>query len=106
MTLPELIQYFRNDGDYTSFCKMQRLDKDAEAIEIYAAQPFGLNSKLEFLAIEETAGRTPYSYNGNEVHSLFDFYYFINAVNEAFRDETKSDIDIALRLLDYAERDA
>ena len=107
MTLPELINYFRTDCSYDNFCKTQNLDCDAEVIEIYAQKPFGLNSKLEFFTIGETAGKIQYSYNGSEFYNLFDFIYFLNVIKEAemSQNESITDIDLALRLLDYAESD-
>ncbi|WP_116789414.1 hypothetical protein [Flavobacterium psychrotrophum] len=109
MTFPELINYFREeDGTYESFCKMQRLDGDAESVEIYMPKPFGLNSKLEFFKTDETGGKPQYSYNGSAFYNLFNFYYFLNALKESERDDNKvvSDIDLTLRLLDYAERNS
>lgn len=108
MTLPELIEYFKEDGNtYQSFCRWQNLDSDAEAIELFMQKPFGLNNKVEFFRVEETAGRTQYSYNGSEFYNLFDFYYFLNAVKESERPENSylTDIDLALKLIDYAEKD-
>ncbi|KOS06068.1 hypothetical protein AM493_08470 [Flavobacterium akiainvivens] len=104
MTLPELINYFWIGNTYEDFCKPRGLNCDAYAIEIFAQKPFGLNSKLEFFKEEETAGKTQYSYNGSEFYSLFNFYYFLNAVREGEKNETLTDIDLALRLLDFAER--
>ena len=104
MTLPELINYFKEGGSNDDFSKMQRLDNDAEAVEIYMPKPFVLNSKLEFFKTEETGGKTAYYYNGSEFYSFFNFYYFLNAVKEAQRNENHTEIDIALRLLDTAER--
>jgi hypothetical protein len=106
MTLPELINYFSTGGSYDEFSKMQRLDSDAEAVEIYMPKPFGLNSKLEFFKTEETGGKTEYYYNGSEFYSFFNFYYFLNAIKEAQRNQNQSmtDIDIALRLLDNVEK--
>jgi hypothetical protein len=105
MTLPELINYFREDGStYEGFCKMQRLDADIESVEMYMPKPFGLNGKLEFFKVEETAGKSPYEYNGSEFYNMFDFYYFMNIIKDP-RNENMADIDLALRLIDYAERD-
>lgn len=108
MTLPELITYFKSDDNtYETFCKMQRLDCDADAVEIYMPKPFGLNGKLEFFTADETAGKAAYSYNGSEFYSLFNFYYFLNAVKDSERPENKSltEIDLALRLLGNAGRE-
>jgi hypothetical protein len=104
MTLPELINYFWTGNSYEDFCKTKNLNCDADAVEIFAQKPFGLNSKLEFIKEEETAGKTQYTYNGSEVYSLFNFYYFLNAVREGESIDNLTDIDLALRLLDIAER--
>ncbi len=106
MTLPELINYFWIGNSYEDFCKPRGLNCDADAVEIFAQKPFGLNSKLEFFKEEETAGKTQYNYNGSEFYSLFNFYYFLNAVREGEKNDTLTDIDLALRLLDLAERNA
>jgi len=106
MTLPDLINHFMEGGSYESFCKTARLDSDAEALTIYMPRPFGLNSKLEFFTLNETAGKSPFDYNGSEFYNLFDFYYFLNVVKEAQRNPLITDVDLALKLLDQAERDA
>lgn len=106
MTLPELINYFWMGNTYEDFCKIQGIKSEAEAIEIFAQKPFGLNSKLEFFKGDETAGKMQYSYNGAEFYSLFNFYYFLNAVREGEKNETQTDINLALRLLDFAERNS
>jgi len=107
MSLPELIQYFRNGGTYDGFCKLHRIDSDEDVTEIYMQKPYGLNNKLEFFKVDETAGKKQYSYNGSDFYYLFDFYYFLSAVKEADRPQSASitDIDLALRLLDNAEKD-
>ena len=107
MTLPELITYFKSDDNiYEDFRKLQNLDTDAEAVEIYMPKPFGLNGKLEFFTADETAGKAQYSYNGSEFYSLFNFYYFLNVIKDSERPENKylTDIDLALRLIDNAEK--
>lgn len=106
MTLPELINYFWMGNTYEDFCKTTGIKSEAEAIEIFAQKPFGLNSKLEFFKEDAIAGKTEYSYNGADFYSLFNFYYFLNAVQEGEKNETLTDIDLSLRLLDFAERNA
>lgn len=101
MTLPEIITYFNTGGSYEGFAKSQGLQGDADAIELFAQKPFGLNSKIEFFSAEATAGQSEYSYNGSEFYSLFELTYLLNAIKEAERKDTP-DIDLALRLLDYA----
>lgn len=104
MTLPELIHYFTEGNTYEDFCKAQGLNKFAE-VEIYMQKPFGINGKVEFFKIEETAGRVEYTYNGSEFYVLCGFPYFLNAVKAADSgDDFVNEIDLALRLIDYAER--
>jgi len=106
MTLIDLINHFKEGGSYEAFCNIQRLNSNMEDLEIYMPKPFGLNSKLEFFKVDVTAGKSPYDYNGAEFYKLFDFFYFLNLVKQAHLNESMTEIDLALRLLDYAERDA
>jgi hypothetical protein len=106
MTLTDLINHFKEGGSYEAFCNMQRLNIDADTLEIYMPKPFGLNSKLEFFKGDVTAGKSPYDYNGAEFYKLFDFFYFLNIIKRTPLNESMTDIDLALRLLDYAEKDA
>ncbi len=104
MTLPELIHYFTEGNTYDDFCKAQGINRFAE-VEIYMQKPFGINGKVEFFKIEETAGRVEHYYNGSEFYVLFGFQYFLNAVKEADQgDDFVNEIDLALKLIDYAER--
>ena len=104
MTLPELIHYFTEGNTYDDFCKAQGINRFAE-VEIYMQKPFGINGKVEFFKIEETAGRVEHYYNGSEFHVLFGFQYFLNAVKEVDKgDDFVNEIDLALKLIDYAER--
>lgn len=104
MTLPELIHYFTEGNTYEDFCKAQGLNKYAE-IEIYMQRPFGINGKVEFFKIEETAGKVQHYYNGSEFYNLFDFSFFLNAVKEADScDDFVNEIELSLKLIDHAER--
>ncbi|MFP5438752.1 MAG: hypothetical protein ACLGH8_13280 [Bacteroidia bacterium] len=104
MTLPELIHYFTEGNTYEDFCKAQGLNKYAE-IEIYMQRPFGINGKVEFFKIEETAGKVQHYYNGSEFYNLFDFSFFLNAVKEADSgDDFVNEIELSLKLIYHAER--
>jgi len=105
MTLIDLINHFKEGGSYEAFCNIQRINSDMEALEIYMPKPFGLNSKLEFFKADATGGKSPYDYNGTEFYKLFDFFYFLNITKQAFRNQSITDIDLALRLLDQAEKE-
>ncbi|TRW24685.1 hypothetical protein FMM05_09245 [Flavobacterium zepuense] len=106
MTLIDLIDHFKEGGSYEAFCNIQRINSDMEALEIYMPKPFGLNSKLEFFKTDVTAGKSPFNYNGAEFYKLFDFFYFLNITKRTLLNESMTDIDLALRLLDYAEKGA
>ena len=106
MTLTDLINHFNEGGSYEAFCNTQRLNSDAESLEIYMPKPFGLNSKLEFFKGDITGGKSPYDYNGAEFYKLFDFSYFLNAIKKMNLNKSVTDIDLALQLLDYAEKEA
>ena len=106
MTLPELIHYFTEGNTYEDFCKAQGINRFAE-VEIYMQKPFGINGKVELFKMEETSGKALYNYNGADFYNLFGVNYFMNAVKEADKgDDFVNEIDLALKLIDYAERNS
>jgi len=108
MKLIELINFFRQGGSYESFCESQSLNKEAEVIEIYMKKPFHINNKLFFFEIEDTQGQVEYTVDGTKYFNLFDFFYFLDAIEESNNDENTSltnDV-IAERLFHYAIYDA
>ncbi|PTT43699.1 hypothetical protein DBR28_00190 [Chryseobacterium sp. HMWF028] len=83
MKLLELIQFFRNGGSYEELCQLQNLDIESEVIEIYMKQPLKIDNDLGFFEIEKTEGKIEYSSDGIQYSNLFDFYYFLDAIEEA-----------------------
>lgn len=108
MKLLELITYFRMGGSYESFCKKQSLDIESEVVEIYMEKPFDLDNDLSFFEIEKTDGKIEYGVNGIKYYNLFDFYYFLDAIEESNSDKNKSlsENEIAKRFLSYAINNA
>ncbi|WP_025743163.1 hypothetical protein [Aquimarina pacifica] len=82
MKLVELIDYFRNDNSFESFCEMKSLDVDSEVIEVYMEKPFDLSNDLVFFEIEKTEGNIEYIYNSTKFFNLFDFYYFLDVMEK------------------------
>jgi hypothetical protein len=108
MKLLELVQYFRNGGSYTEFCQLQDLNTESEVIEIYMEQPWEIDKDLAFFEIEITEGNIEYSANGKEYSNLFDFYYFLDAIEESNNDENQSlsNEKLTKLLYSYAINDA
>lgn len=108
MKLVELVNYFRKRGSFDEFCQSKSLNLESEVIEIYMEKPFDLGNDLAFFEIEKTEGKVEYIFNGIKYFNLFDFYYFLDAIEESNSDENKSltDNEIANRLLSYAIHDA
>ncbi|RYD59056.1 MAG: hypothetical protein EOP56_02160 [Sphingobacteriales bacterium] len=108
MTLGELVSYFRNGCSFKEFCLSQALKAESEAIEIYMQKPFSLNNNLKFFEIEITEGRMEYNFDGINYGNLFDFHYFIGAIEESNEQNNTSLTNdaIARRLHEYAINDA
>lgn len=108
MKLLELVNYFRSGGSYEDFCELQSLDQESEVVEIYMKQPLQIDNNLAFFEIEKTEGNLEFSYNGIEYLNLFDFYYFLDAIEESNNTDNKSltNDEIAKRLYSYAINDA
>ncbi|MDH6252597.1 hypothetical protein M2347_002324 [Chryseobacterium sp. H1D6B] len=108
MKLLELVNYFRNGGSYKEFCQTQSLDQESEVVEIYMKQPLEMDNELAFFEIEKTEGNFEFSNNGMKYSNLFDFYYFLDAIEESKNDDNKSlpNDEIAKRLYNYAITDA
>jgi len=71
-------------------------------------KPFSINNDLAFFEIENTEGMAEYTFNGVKYFSLFDFYYFLDAIEESNHGENASltDDTIAIHLYGYAINDA
>jgi hypothetical protein len=106
MKLIDLIDYFRNGGDYDEFCKKNELSLDSEVIEIYAELPIALNSDLGFFPIEETHGKIDFIIGEKAYRNLFSFFYFFDAMEEAKEMKEISNEVLAEKLFLYAKNDA
>ncbi|MGF6214459.1 hypothetical protein [Comamonas sp. 4034] len=106
LNLAELISFFRRSGKFEDFCKINNLNSESEVIEIYAIDPRDINSDLGFFPIENTEGQVVININGLKYYNLFDFFYFLDVINDVKGDEKISDIELAKRLLKYSEDDA
>lgn len=108
MKLVDLVHYFRNGGDFEEFCLQQAINAESEVIEIYMQKPFSLESELAFFEIEKTEGAVEYSLNNVKYYNLFDFYYFMDVIEESNNSQNGelTDNEIAKILLSYAINDA
>ncbi len=105
MKLVELVAYFRNGGNFDGFCREQALKIGAE-LEIYARAPVTLESQLGFFAIERTGGKLEVLSEGMRYENLFDFSYFLDAIEESKDRRSLGDAELAEILLSYALNDA
>jgi hypothetical protein len=105
MKLIDLIAYFRQGKTFEEFCRSQGLNAESEVIEIYAQEPVSLEAQLGFFPIEETGGRIEFESGGVKYFNLFDFFYFLEAI-EDIKVSEKTDSEFALKLYTYAITDA
>ncbi|MFP3591354.1 hypothetical protein [Chryseobacterium sp. SIMBA_038] len=108
MKLLELVNYFRSGGSYEEFCESHSLDQESEVVEIYMKQPLKIDNELAFFEIEKTEGNFEFSDNGTTYCNLFDFYYFLDAIEDSNNEENQSftNEEIAKLLYNYAINDA
>lgn len=108
MKLVDLVKYFRKGGTYQDFCKQYSLNVDSEVIEIYMETPFQIDNELSFFEIEQTEGVLEFEVNNIVLSSLFDFYVFLDMIEESNQETYKnvSDLDIAKRLISYGLNNA
>jgi len=108
MKLLELVCYFRNGGSFDEFCESEQLNQESEVIEIYIKKPLELNNDLGFFEIEKTEGKSELVNVGIEYSNLFDFYYFLNSIEDSNKEENRffSDEEITKLLFKYALNDA
>ncbi|RED22510.1 hypothetical protein BD847_3140 [Flavobacterium cutihirudinis] len=106
MNLIKLIKYFRSGGTFENFCLSQSINMDSEVVEIYMTKPFGINNELGFFEIEKTEAKIEYYFNGKMYFNLFDFFYFLDAIEEANIGISLTDEKLAQVLFDYAINDA
>jgi hypothetical protein len=106
MKLIDLITFFRNGGTFEDFCKKHALNVESEVIEIYAEEPVSLESHLGFFPIEETEGQVRFQSQGVKYHSLFDFFYFLDAMESVKGISEPNDEQLARKLFTFAIKDA
>ncbi len=106
MKLIDLVTYFRHGGTYDDFCRKHTLNAKSEVIEIYAQEPVSLESQLGFFPIEETEGKADFLSNGVKYQTLFDFFYFLEVIEDVKDKKTLEDAELAQKLLLYAVKDA
>ncbi len=106
MKLIDLIAFFRRGGTFEGFCKAQALNVESEVIEIYAQEPVGLEAELGFFPIEETEGRIEFQSEGVQYHNLFDFFYFMECIDDLKGSEEPTNAELAQKLFSYAINDA
>jgi len=106
MKLIELIAFFRRGGTFEDFCKAHALNAESEVIEIYAQEPVCLEADLGFFPIEETEGRVEFQSGGVQYQNLFDFFYFLEVIEDIKGSEELTDSELARKLYSYAMKDA
>jgi hypothetical protein len=108
MNIIELVGYFRAGGLYSDFCVIHHLNEESEVVEIYTKMPISLHQELRFFKIEKTLGKLEYVEDAIAYKNIFDFYYFLDAIEESKVGEYRefSNESIASRLLSYAINDA
>ncbi|WP_312191719.1 hypothetical protein [Sphingobacterium sp.] len=108
MKLLELIDFFRDGGSFKEFCHLRSLHEESEVIEIFMEIPLDIDNELKYFEIEKTGGSTEYTDNGINHYNLFDFYYFLDAIEEANSNQKRSlsNEELAKLLYNYAINDA
>ncbi|MEM7105927.1 MAG: hypothetical protein AAF502_22520 [Bacteroidota bacterium] len=108
MNLEELVTYFRNEGSFKQFCESRSLALDTEVVEIYMKKPISIENDLAFFEIEKSGGNLEHTENEITYFYLFDFYYFLDAIEESNNDNNQSlsNAELAQQLLAYAINDA
>ena len=106
MKLIDLVAYFRNGGTFESFCKVNQLSAKSEVIEIYAQSPVSLESQLGFFPIEKTKGQAEFLSDGIKYQTLFDFFYFLDVIEDIKSRKIFGNAELAQTLLSYALKDA
>lgn len=108
MKLLNLIKYFREGGSFEEFCKINSLNVNSEVIEIYMEQPLEIDNNLAFFEIEKTAGRIEYEEENVKYSNLFDFYYFLDAIEESQNAQNRSlsNEELTRLLFNYAINNA
>lgn len=108
MTLIELINYFRKNGNQEEFFKDNSLNLESEVVEIYMQKPFNIENKIELFEIEKTNGKIEFEFNNVKYYNLIDFYYFLDFIEDSKTKVNKNPTDLKLAeiLLNYCINDA
>lgn len=106
MKLTDLITFFRQGRDFDDFCREQALDIESEVIEIYAKKPVSIDSELGFFPIEKSNGLIEFESQGADYQNLFDFFYFLDVIEESKGTDQSTDAELARKLLSYSIEDA
>jgi hypothetical protein len=108
MILEDLINNFIEGGTYDEFCLKENLDVEAEVIELYMSAPVMVDNTVNFFEIEKTNGMIDYEENGVKYHNLFDFYFFLEVIDDYKRGRIKqtTNRELAERLIYYAINDS
>jgi hypothetical protein len=70
MTITELINYFRNNGNKDEFFENNSLDPESEVIEIYMREPLGIENEIKLFEIEKTEGNLTYIHENIEYQNI------------------------------------
>ena len=106
MTIIELINYFRTNGDQEEFFKNNSLDTESEVVEIYMRKPFNIHNEIRFFEIEKTEGNIEYEIDAVKYYNLIDFYYFLDFIDESKVNKSLSDEKLAEIFYNYCINDA
>ena len=104
----ELIKYLTDSSKLPELYKMHGVDPDSEAIIIFFAEKFELNSEIALWEIEETEGELEFVKDGLVYMELFPVNHAVNLIefDLNLKDKGYSDEQIAQRLLEYRINDA
>lgn len=103
MNLIELVSYFRKGNNLGSFTDKMKLDEESEVIFAFSKRPYKIEDSLLFFEFEKTEGKGIYNYDNEDCYCLFDFYYFLDVIEEA---SNISDIELANVIFNYIKNDA
>ena len=108
MTITELINYFRNNGNKNEFFENNSLDPESEVIEIYMQEPLGIENEIKLFEIEKTGGNLTYINENIEYQNIIDFYYFMDFIEESKIGKNKdlTDEKLAEIFINYCINDA
>lgn len=106
MTITELIQHFRTNGNKEEFFNKNSLDIKSEVIEIYMRKPFNIENQISFFEIKKTKGNIEYEFDNIKYYNLIDFYYFLDFIEESKEKKNLTDEKLAELFYNYCINDA